>query len=178
MSALVTSLFEEQALVMDRQVTPWLILPPASLDFFSIARALFIGFLNAFGGARWIGHLIRCCPGSRYGENPSALQMQGLGLVFCIIGTAFAAVVEYWRLKTMSDDRSLLSILWLVPQTLIIGASMHINVASSFDFFYREAPDEMRMASNCVLFLFHGCGNYVNMTAIQITSTGSMHLCF
>ncbi|KAH7373046.1 hypothetical protein KP509_17G034600 [Ceratopteris richardii] len=175
-SALVTSLFEEQALVMDRQVTPWLILPPASLNFFSIAGSLFIGFLNAFGGARWIGHLIRCCQGSRYGENASPLQMQGLGLVFCIIGTAFAAVVECWRLKTMSEDGSLLSILWLVPQTLIIGASMHINVASSFDFFYREAPDEMRMASNCVLFLFHGCGNYVNSilvaTVTAITTRG------
>ncbi|KAH7373034.1 hypothetical protein KP509_17G033900 [Ceratopteris richardii] len=161
-SALVTSLFEEQALVMDRQVTSWLILPAASLNFFSIAGALFIGFLNAFGGARWIGLLIRCCQGSRYDDSPSPLQMQGFGLVLCIIGTAFAAAVECWRLKTISEDGSLLSILWLVPQTLIIGASMHINVASSFDFFYREAPDELRMASNCILFLFHGCGNYVN----------------
>ncbi|KAH7373037.1 hypothetical protein KP509_17G034100 [Ceratopteris richardii] len=164
-SALVTSLFEEQALVMDRQVTPWLILPPASLNFFSIAGALFIGFLNAFGGARWIGHLLRCCQGSRYGENASPLQMQGLGLV----GSC-------WRLKTVSENGSLLSILWLVPQTLIIGASMHINVASSFDFFYREAPDEMRMASNCILFLFHGCGNFVNSilvaTVTTITTTG------
>ncbi|KAH7373036.1 hypothetical protein KP509_17G034000 [Ceratopteris richardii] len=161
-SALVTSLFEEQGLVMDRQVTSWLILPPASLIFFSIAGALFMGFLNAFGGARCIGSLIRCCQRSGYGENPSALQMQALGLVLCIIGTTFAAVVECWRLKTMSQDGSLLSILCLVPQTFIIGASMHINIASSFDFFYTEAPDEMRMASNCVLFLFHGCGNYVN----------------
>lgn len=167
-SAQINTLFEEQAVAMNTQVATWLVIPPASIHLFSIGGMILTGIVNNAGGARLLGW----CLGARKGRVThiaTSLQIQGVAIVVGIIAMVIAALVEAHRLN-VAHGGALLSVLWLIPQTFLLGVCTNLVYAGSLDFFYNEVSDGMRTVSSSISLLFLGGGNYLSSIFITLVT--------
>lgn len=162
----VSTLFEEQATLMNRQVTKWLLIPAASLNLFSIGSAIFTGIVTTTCGAR-------LSSGSRRKQaghgRATSLQLQGVALICSIIAMVIAALVESHRL-CVAQDGTLLSVLWLVPQTVIAGVASYCIYVGGTDFFYSEVPDGMRAVSSSFFLILQGAGSYLSSLLVALVT--------
>ncbi|MCO5597231.1 hypothetical protein L7F22_051307 [Adiantum nelumboides] len=130
-----STLYEEQANEMNRLVASWLVIPPASLNLISMVGSILAGILTTVSGPKlWSG--------SR-GGRVTSLQLQGAALVLSAMAMLVAAVVESYRLSE-TQKGTLLSVMWLVPQALLVGAASNMVTSSGADFFYSQVAPGMR----------------------------------
>uniref|UniRef100_A0A0D3GL72 Peptide transporter n=1 Tax=Oryza barthii TaxID=65489 RepID=A0A0D3GL72_9ORYZ len=101
------------------------------------------------------------------------LQRMGIGLLISVFSMVAAGVLEVVRLRVaaahgMLDSTSYLpiSIFWQVPQYFIIGAAEVFAFIGQIDFFYDQAPDDMR--SMCTAL-----GNYLSTLLVVIVTAAS-----
>lgn len=196
MAAQMNTLFEVQAAAMNTQVTGWLAIPPASIHLFSIAGSIATGAAYNAGGARLLGRCLGPCSGRRrrqglpqppfspitpsphrrhhqqqyqqhhhHHHQASSLQVQGTSIFLGIVTMAAAAAVEAARLRAAAAGRTL-SVLFLVPQTFLVGVCTNLMYAGSLNFFYTEVSDGMRTVSGAVSLLFLGAGNYLSSVLV------------
>ncbi|XP_042464342.1 protein NRT1/ PTR FAMILY 7.3-like [Zingiber officinale] len=169
----MASLFVEQGAVMNNNVGGFHI-PPASMSAFDIASvALFIFFYR-----RLLAPLISRWKKDRKGLTE--LQRMGVGLVIAIMAMISAGAVEAYRLKNVCSDctdDSSLSILWQIPQYMLIGASEVFMYVGQLEFFNDQAPDGLKSFGSALCMTSISLGNYVSSLLVtvvmEITSKGN-----
>ncbi|KAJ7549964.1 hypothetical protein O6H91_07G076300 [Diphasiastrum complanatum] len=80
------------------------------------------------------------------------LQRQGVGLVLSVLAVVIAAIVEIKRLQIikhhgLENDTTTtvpMSVFWLTPPFMLIGASEVFTFIGQYEFFYDQAPDALR----------------------------------
>ncbi|CAD5190105.1 unnamed protein product [Musa acuminata subsp. malaccensis] len=160
----MASLFVEQGAAMNTTVAGFRI-PPASMSAFDIVSvALFIFFYR-----RLLSPLV-----SRLRRNPrglTELQRMGVGLVIAVLAMISAGTVEVYRLKHVCsgcDDDSSLSILWQIPQYMLIGASEVFMYVGQLEFFNSQAPDGLKSFGSALCMTSISFGNYVSSLLVTI----------
>ncbi|XP_020597376.1 protein NRT1/ PTR FAMILY 7.2-like [Phalaenopsis equestris] len=161
----MASLFVEQGAVMDTYIGSFHI-PPASMSAFDILSVALFVFLNR--------HVFQPLA-SRLTGNSSGLtelQRMGVGLVIAITAMTSAGTVEIYRLKHVckdcNDQRSSMSILWQVPQYMLIGASEVFMYVGQLEFFNSQMPDGLKSFGSALCMTSISFGNYVSSLLVTV----------
>ncbi|XP_065864868.1 protein NRT1/ PTR FAMILY 7.2-like [Euphorbia lathyris] len=169
----MASLFVEQGAAMKTTISSFHI-PPASMSSFDILSvAIFI-----FVYRRVLDPLV-----ARIRNGPKGLtqlQRMGIGLAIAIVAMVVAGVVELFRLKHKyvtkdcastaegCQDASSLSILWQIPQYVLIGASEVFMYVGQLEFFNGQTPDGLKSFGSALCMTSISLGNYVSSLLVTI----------
>ncbi|GMJ00389.1 CHLORINA 1, ARABIDOPSIS THALIANA NITRATE TRANSPORTER 1, nitrate transporter 1.1 [Hibiscus trionum] len=176
--AQMTTFSVSQATTMDRHIGSFQI-PPASLTVFFVASILltvpiYDGIINPIA--------------KKVLKNPQGLtplQRIGVGLVLSIIAMIAAALTEIKRLRSASSHgltnnpsaQLPMSVFWLVPQFLLVGAGEAFTYIGQLDFFLRECPKGMKTMSTGLFLSTLSLGFFVSSLLVTIVHkvTGTKH---
>ncbi|XP_008788684.2 protein NRT1/ PTR FAMILY 7.3-like [Phoenix dactylifera] len=160
----MASLFVEQGDAMSTTIAGFEI-PPASMSAFDILSvAVFILFYR-----RLLTPLV-----SKLVKDPKGLtqlQRMGIGLIIAIMAMIAAGTVEVFRLKHVCEgckDESSLSILWQIPQYMLIGASEVFMYVGQLEFFNDQVPDGLKSFGSALCMTSISLGNYVSSLLVTI----------
>ncbi|KAK7319191.1 hypothetical protein RJT34_03909 [Clitoria ternatea] len=166
--AQMSSLFVEQGKMMDTRVNSFTI-PSASLSTFDIIGVI----ISVVIYDRGIVPIARKLTGNERGF--SILQRMGIGLSLSIICMSSAAILEGRRLQVAKElglvDKNVpvpLSILWQIPQYLLLGAAEVFTFVGQHEFFYEQAPHGMRSFCSALALLTNSIGNYLSSLILII----------
>lgn len=162
----MASLFVEQGAVMNTRVLGFPI-PPASISAFDILSvAVFIFFYR---------HLLHpiICSLRKNSRGLTELQRMGIGLVIAVAAMISAGIVEIYRLKHVCKgcDRSTpstVTILWQIPQYVLIGASEVFMYVGQLEFFNSQTPDGLKSFGSALCMTSISLGNYVSSLIVSI----------
>lgn len=163
----MASLFVEQGADMETTISKFHI-PPASMSSFDILSVAAFIFIYR----RVLDPLV-----ARIRKDPKGLtelQRMGIGLVIAIIAMVSAGIVELFRLKYARKDcpscesASSLSILWQIPQYVLIGASEVFMYVGQLEFFNGQAPDGLKSFGSALCMTSISLGNYVSSLLVTV----------
>ncbi|KAM3316935.1 hypothetical protein ACQJBY_034849 [Aegilops geniculata] len=157
----MSSVFIEQAQAMDNTLNKFTI-PAAGIGIFEIIGVTSFVFIYTFCIAK---------PLSKRSKEPTELQRMGIGLVISTAAMIAAALVERQRLK--HADRYRLSVLWQIPQYLLIGASEVFMYVTMTEFFNDQLPDGMRSLGSAMSGASMSAGSYANSLIVSLVMAGS-----
>ncbi|KAL4385269.1 hypothetical protein GQ457_15G010280 [Hibiscus cannabinus] len=176
--AQMTTFSVSQATTMDRHIGSFQI-PPGSLTVFFVASILVTVPIYD----RIIAPIAKRVLKNPQGLTP--LQRIGVGLVLSIIAMIAAALTEIKRLRSASshgliNDPSAqipMSVFWLVPQFLLVGAGEAFTYIGQLDFFLRECPKGMKTMSTGLFLSTISLGFFVSSLLVTIVHkvTGTKH---
>ncbi|WCJ32407.1 Major facilitator superfamily protein [Euphorbia peplus] len=167
----MASLFVEQGDVMNAKVGKFH-LPAASMSAFDICSVLICTGIYR--------QLLVPLAGKLSG-NPKGLtelQRMGIGLVIGMLAMIAAAFTEIQRLKHVKEGQKIssLSILWQIPQYVLVGASEVFMYVGQLEFFNGQAPDGIKSFGSSLCMASISLGNYVSSLLVNmvmaITSRG------
>ncbi|KAJ8526783.1 hypothetical protein K7X08_029260 [Anisodus acutangulus] len=146
--AQMTTFSVSQATTMDRHIGKFDI-PAASLTLFFVGSIL----LTCVFYDRVVVPITKRVLNNPQGLSP--LQRIAIGLVLSIIAMIAAALTEVKRLNVahlhglINDANAMvpLSVFWLAPQFLLVGAGEAFTYIGQLDFFLRECPKGMKTMS-------------------------------
>ncbi|KAG4135012.1 hypothetical protein ERO13_D08G189500v2 [Gossypium hirsutum] len=167
--AQMTTFSVSQATTMDRHIGKFQI-PPASLTVFFVAAIL----LTVPVYDKLIAPIAKKVLNNPQGLTP--LQRIGVGLVLSIIAMIAAALTEIKRLRTASSHglttnpvaKIPLSVFWLVPQFLLVGAGEAFTYIGQLDFFLRECPKGMKAMSTGLFLSTLSLGFFVSSLLVTV----------
>ncbi|KAA3469070.1 protein NRT1/PTR FAMILY 6.3-like [Gossypium australe] len=167
--AQMTTFSVSQATTMDRHIGKFQI-PPASLTVFFVAAIL----LTVPVYDKLIAPIAKKVLNNPQGLTP--LQRIGVGLVLSIIAMIAAALTEIRRLRTASSHgltnnpmaKIPLSVFWLVPQFLLVGAGEAFTYIGQLDFFLRECPKGMKAMSTGLFLSTLSLGFFVSSLLVTV----------
>ena len=157
----MASLFVEQGAAMDTKIAGFRI-PPASMSAFDIISvAIFILLYR---------HLIHPIVTSIRNDprGLTELQRMGVGLIIAVLAMASAGIVEHFRLKQAEGGSSTMSILWQVPQYVLIGASEVFMYVGQLEFFNDQAPDGMKSFGSALCMTSISLGNFASYLVVTV----------
>lgn len=101
----------------------------------------------------------------------------GIGLFLSIFTISAAALLETYRLHLAGElgliDKHVpvpLSILWQIPQFLLMGVSeVFINIGQ-VEFFYDQSPDSMRSLSSAFALVVTSLGSYLSSLIVTVVT--------
>uniref|UniRef100_A0A7C8ZFC9 Nitrate/chlorate transporter n=1 Tax=Opuntia streptacantha TaxID=393608 RepID=A0A7C8ZFC9_OPUST len=168
--AQMTTFSVSQATTMDRHIGPSFEIPAASLTVFFVGSILLTVPIYDRVVVPIAGRLL---------DNPhglTPLQRIGVGLVLSILAMVSAALVEIKRLKTAQMDGLVnkpgaivpLSVFWLIPQFLFVGAGEAFTYIGQLDFFLRECPKGMKTMSTGLFLSTLSLGFFVSSILVTI----------
>ncbi|RZC63823.1 hypothetical protein C5167_025579 [Papaver somniferum] len=176
--AQMTTFSVSQATTMDRKLGNFLI-PSGSLTVFFVASIL----LTVPIYDRLIAPICRKVLKNKHGLSP--LQRIGVGLVLSVIAMAVAALTEIKRLNAartngLANDPNAtipLTVFWLIPQFLIVGAGEAFTYTGQLDFFLRECPKGMKTMSTGLFLSTLALGFFLSSLLVSIVHmiTGDTH---
>ncbi|KAK8938231.1 Nitrate transporter 1.7 [Platanthera guangdongensis] len=143
-----------QSMKMNRRLGHHFTIPPGMVGAVSmLGLSLFIPLYEAV-----------VVPAARRLANLEAgfttLQRQGAGLAASVISMAAAAAVEKQR-----RGRSLrgveISVAWLAPQLLLMGAAEALNAVGQIEFYNRQFPEHMQTLAGSLFFCSMGSASYL-----------------
>ncbi|KAG4206430.1 hypothetical protein ERO13_A03G009100v2 [Gossypium hirsutum] len=158
-----------QATTMDRHIGKFQI-PPASLTVFFVGAIL----LTVPIYDRLIVPIARIVLKNPQGLTP--LQRIPVGLVLSIIAMVGAALTEIKRLRAATRNGLTnnptapipLSVFWLVPQFLFVGAGEAFTYIGQLDFFLRECPKGMKTMSTGLFLSTLSLGFFLSSLLVTI----------
>ncbi|CAN6439300.1 unnamed protein product [Victoria cruziana] len=164
-----------QALQMDRHLgTGGFQIPPGSLGVFSLlATALWLPIYDRLvvPAARNI---------TNQEEGVTLLQRTGIGLVLTVLSMLVSAMVERKRrqaalLLPHINGIAPISVLWLVPQFVILGLAEAFYAIGQIEFYYKEFPDHMKSFSGSLLNCAFALSSYLTTVLVTLVrrTTGS-----
>ncbi|XP_009800593.1 protein NRT1/ PTR FAMILY 6.3-like [Nicotiana tabacum] len=167
--AQMTTFSVSQATTMDRHIGTFEI-PPASLTVFFVGSIL----LTVIFYDRVIVPICRRFMNKPHGLTP--LQRIFTGLVLSILAMIAAALTEVKRLKVahlhgLANDENAtipLTVFWLVPQFLLVGAGEAFTYIGQLDFFLRECPKGMKTMSTGLFLSTLALGFFVSSILVTI----------
>lgn len=164
--------FTKQGMTMKRNIGPNFKIPPATLQS---TITLSIILLMPFYDKILIPIFKKL---TKNEKGISVKERMGIGMFLSIIAIVIAALVERKRLKIskmMKTTPNLdpLSILWLLPQYILLGISDIFTVVGMQEFFYSEVPVSMRTMGFALYTSVFGVGSFVSAALISIIETYS-----
>lgn len=144
-------------------------IPPASLAVF---RVLSVMLLLSIYGPKLVP-LMRRVTGHERGLT--TLQRIGVGLVLSILSMLAAALVESQRravairhhLQDFPAATVPMSVFWLVPQFMLLGAGEVFTYVGQLEFCYQEAPVGMRSMSTAVFLCTISFGFFTSSALVS-----------
>ncbi|KAJ4803334.1 Protein NRT1/ PTR FAMILY 5.1 [Rhynchospora pubera] len=165
-----STVFVEQGIFMNTRLGS-LNIPPASLTTFDVLTVIVFTPLYDM----IIIPIARQFTGKERGL--SHLQRAGIGLFFSIIAMVSAALLEAKRLEVASEEGLVhknvavsMSILWQIPQHVLVGIGEVFNQIGMLAFFYDQAPDSTRSLCLALALLTISLGGYVTSIILTITN--------
>ncbi|AED92094.1 oligopeptide transporter-like protein [Arabidopsis thaliana] len=162
--------FTKQGMTMKRNIGPNFKIPPATLQStITLSIILLMPFYDKI--------LIPIAKKLTKNEKGiSVKERMGIGMFLSIIAIVIAALVERKRLKIskmMKTTPNLdpVSILWLLPQYILLGISDIFTVVGMQEFFYSEVPVSMRTMGFALYTSVFGVGSFVSAALISIIET-------
>ncbi|MCO5586673.1 hypothetical protein L7F22_040615 [Adiantum nelumboides] len=142
--------------------------PPASLSVFELVNVLLI--LPLYD--RFLVPFLRKVTGHERGIT--TLQRIGTGIVFSILAMVVAGLVELKRVRTAEENGLLdlpkvmvpMSIFWLVPQYFFRGSTEIFTQIGQLEFFYNEAPDNMRSLGTALYLSTIAVGHFLSTALV------------
>ncbi|KAK8576767.1 hypothetical protein V6N13_015200 [Hibiscus sabdariffa] len=173
------TLFVLQGNTMDLHMGGSFEIPSASLSLFDTISVIF--WVPVYD--RLIVPLARKFTGHKNGFTQ--LQRIAIGLIISIIAMLSSGTLELVRLREVKKHNYYevkhmpMSIFWQVPQYFIIGCAEVFTFIGQLEFFYEEAPDDMRSLCSALALTTSALGNYlstflVNMVANFSTRDGNL----
>lgn len=167
--AQMTTFSVSQATTMDRHMGNFEI-PAASLTLFFVGSIL----LTCVFYDRVVVPITKRVLNNPHGLSP--LQRIAVGLVLSIIAMIAAALTEVKRLNVahshgLTNDAYAmvpLSVFWLVPQFLLVGAGEAFTYIGQLDFFLRECPKGMKTMSTGLFLSTLSLGFFVSSILVTI----------
>ncbi|OWM88385.1 protein NRT1/ PTR FAMILY 6.3-like [Punica granatum] len=167
--AQMTTFSVSQATTMDRHIGKFQI-PPASLTVFFVGGILVTVPIYD----RFIVPIARRLLNNPQGLTP--LQRIGLGLVLSILAMAAAALTELKRLRVAQDHELTdnpsavipLTVFWLTPQFLVVGAGEAFMYIGQLDFFLRECPKGMKTMSTGLFLSTLSLGFFMSSLLVTV----------
>ncbi|KAI3874835.1 hypothetical protein MKW98_019408 [Papaver atlanticum] len=168
-----------QAATMDRSLGKSFQIPAASLTVFFVGSTLMTVPIYT----RLVAPICRKVLKNKHGLSP--LQRIGVGLMFSVIGMAAAALTEIKRQHSartngLTNDPNAtipLTVFWLIPQFLIVGAGEAFIYTGQLDFFLRECPKGMKTMSTGLFLSTLAIGFFFSSLLVSIVHmiTGDTH---
>ncbi|XP_062098815.1 protein NRT1/ PTR FAMILY 7.3-like [Humulus lupulus] len=160
------SLFIEQGAVMNRRVFNFDI-PPASMTVFDfIFTSLFIMLYDRLIFPLHV-KLTKRAP-----KHLSALQRIGIGLAIASLAMLVAGVIEQRRRKfaidSLKQETSSLSIMWQIPQYVLVGASDAFVYVARMEFFASQTPDGLKSLGIGLSLSASAMGSYVASAILTV----------
>ncbi|KAM0945656.1 putative proton-dependent oligopeptide transporter family, MFS transporter superfamily [Dioscorea sansibarensis] len=153
----MASLFVEQGAAMSTKIFSFTI-PPASMSAFDILSVSFFIFLY-----RRVLHPLF----SNLRNDPKGLtelHRMGIGLIIAVTAMIASGTVEHYRLK----NKGHLSILYQIPQYVLIGASEVFMYVGQLEFFNSQAPDGLKSFGSALCMTSMSLGNYFSSLLVSL----------
>ncbi|XP_031477330.1 protein NRT1/ PTR FAMILY 2.13-like [Nymphaea colorata] len=157
-----------QALKMDRRLgTGSFQIPPGSLGVFSLlAVTLWIPIYD-----RLIVPAARNITNQE--EGITLLQRTGIGLVLSVLSMLVSAMVERKRIHAALLHPDIngvapISVLWLVPQCVILGLAEAFYAIGQIELYYKEFPDHMKSFSGSLLNCAFALSSYLTSLLVSL----------
>uniref|UniRef100_A0A0E0I7C7 Uncharacterized protein n=1 Tax=Oryza nivara TaxID=4536 RepID=A0A0E0I7C7_ORYNI len=175
--AQMTTFSVSQATTMDRHIGASFQIPAGSLTVFFVGSIL----LTVPIYDRLVVPVARRATGNPHGLTP--LQRIGVGLVLSIVAMVCAALTEVRRLRVARDARVgggeavPMTVFWLIPQFLFVGAGEAFTYIGQLDFFLRECPKGMKTMSTGLFLSTLSLGFFVSSALVAAVHklTGDRH---
>ncbi|KAJ6979928.1 protein NRT1/ PTR FAMILY 8.3-like [Populus alba x Populus x berolinensis] len=174
--AQMSTIFVEQGMQMDKTIGSFNI-PPASMITIDVISVIF--WVPIYD--RIIVPIARKFTGRERGF--SELQRMGIGLFISMLSMTAAALLEIKRLQLVKELGLVgdavavpLSILWQIPQYMLIGTAEIFTYIGQLEFFYEQSPDAMRSLCSALSLLAASLGSYLSSFILSmvtyLTTTG------
>ncbi|KAG7626527.1 MFS transporter superfamily [Arabidopsis thaliana x Arabidopsis arenosa] len=98
------------------------------------------------------------------------LKRIGLGLALSSISMAVSAIIEAKRKHEVVHNNFRISVLWLVFQYLMLSVSDMLTLGGMLEFFYREAPSNMKSISTALGWCSTALGFFLSTTLVEVTN--------
>uniref|UniRef100_A0A1D1Y8S2 Putative peptide/nitrate transporter At5g14940 n=1 Tax=Anthurium amnicola TaxID=1678845 RepID=A0A1D1Y8S2_9ARAE len=158
---LPSTFFTRQGAAMKRDIGGFFTVPPATLQSsITISIILLMPLYD-----RLIVPVIRVV--TRRDKGINVLQRMGVGMLLSIVAMGVAAVVEVRRARA-ADRGGGLSILWLLPQYVLLGVSDVFTVVGMQEFFYTRVPPGMRTVGIGLYLSVFGVGSFLSSALISV----------
>ncbi|KAK4766272.1 hypothetical protein SAY87_007914 [Trapa incisa] len=167
--AQINTLFVKQGTTLDRHLGSGFHIPAASLSSFVILSML----VSVPIYDRYFVPFMRARTGNPRGIT--LLQRIGIGFIIQVVAIAIAYAVEVKRMHVIRvrgsshpKDIVPMSILWLLPQYVLLGIADVFNAIGMLEFFYDQAPEEMQSLGTTFFTSGIGVGNFLNSFLITV----------
>ncbi|KAM0825072.1 hypothetical protein ACQ4PT_069811 [Festuca glaucescens] len=153
--------FIQQGTVMNTKLGS-VSIPPASLYSFEVVCVtLWVLLVNKviLPGTTWFTS----------GAELTQLQRIGIGRVLMFFAMALAAILEMKRLESVRHGE-LLSIVWQLPQYIVIAGAECFAFITQLEFFHGQAPDSMKSMLTAFALLTIALGNYLSSAMITVVA--------
>lgn len=165
----------QQAATMDTRVGG-LTVPPASLPVFPVIFIMALAPLYDHVIISFARKLTRTEAGITH------LQRIGIGLVLSIVAMAVAALVEVKRKRVARNSGLIdsveplpISFFWVALQYLFLGSADLFTLAGLLEFFFTEAPAEMRSVATSLSWVSLAMGYYLSSVLVSIVNSATRH---
>uniref|UniRef100_A0A0D9V8D6 Major facilitator superfamily (MFS) profile domain-containing protein n=1 Tax=Leersia perrieri TaxID=77586 RepID=A0A0D9V8D6_9ORYZ len=165
-----STFFTKQAATLDRRIGRRFTVPPAALQtFISVSIVAFIPLYD-----RAFVPLARRYTGRATGIT--MLQRVGAGLAFSLAAVSLSALVEARRLRVAAESgmadtpkaRLPMSLWWMVPQYVLVGAADVFAMVGLQEFFYDQVPDAVRSLGLALFLSIFGVGHLLSSLLISV----------
>ncbi|XP_020207189.1 protein NRT1/ PTR FAMILY 5.7 isoform X2 [Cajanus cajan] len=165
-----STLFVKQAAGMNLKITDSFKIPPASMASISAVGTI----ISVPIYDRIIVPILRKVTGNERGI--SILRRISVGLSLSVILMVVAALVEAKRLRMAKHEvliigetsEKTMSVLWLIPQYLILGLGDSFSLVGLQEYFYDQVPDSMRSLGMALYLSVLGGGFFLSSFLITI----------
>ncbi|KAI4302449.1 hypothetical protein MLD38_038192 [Melastoma candidum] len=174
--AQINTLFVKQGMTLDRTLGPRFHIPAASLSsFVTLSMLISVPIYD-----RYFVPFMRQRTG-----NPSGithLQRIGIGFIIQVVAIAVAYAVEAKRMHVIivnhidgPKEIVPMTILWLLPQYILLGIADVFHAIGILEFFYDQSPSDMQSLGTTFFTSAIGVGNFMNsflVTVVDRTTAG------
>ncbi|PAN19378.1 hypothetical protein PAHAL_3G269800 [Panicum hallii] len=165
------TLFTKQAGTLDRRVGPSFQIPPAALQcFLGVSMVACIVLYD-----RVLVPVARRVSGVASGVT--MLQRIGTGIALAMVTLVVAALVEMKRLRAARDAGPVdggsgaavpMSLWWIVPQYVLLGAADVFTMVGMQEFFYDQVPGALKSLGLALYLSVLGVGSFISSFLITV----------
>ncbi|XP_022146750.1 protein NRT1/ PTR FAMILY 5.1-like [Momordica charantia] len=168
--AQINTLFVKQGTTLNRTISSHgFQIPAASLgSFVTLSMLLSVPMYD-----RYFVPFMRRKTGNPRGIT--LLQRLGIGFVIQIVAIAIAYAVEVRRMHVIQTNHIVqpkevvpMSILWLLPQYILLGIADVFNAIGLLEFFYDQSPEDMQSLGTTFFTSGIGVGNFLNSFLVTV----------